>query len=67
MKELDEKGSEHTRTFTVAILKDLLQYHFKLDVYKQSGIKKLQLIEETIALYKIKNRVPLLRTLCRKM
>ena len=43
IKELDEKGSDIIRTFTVLVLKDLLRYHFWSDVYKRSGVKKAEL------------------------
>ena len=51
IKELDEKGSDIIRTFTVSVLKDLLRYHFRSDIYKMSGVKKAELVEETLVLF----------------
>ena len=52
MAELKEKGAEHIRTFNVAPLKSLIRYQFKLDAYKQSGIRKAELIKIAIELYR---------------
>ena len=49
--DIKEKGVEHIKKLTVAILKDLLAYYFKSDAHKEKGVRKPQLIDIVTRLF----------------